>query len=104
MQDPTLQGYVDDKEHGGGCTILKVLADRNIVNKTVFMARKYGGENLFDMRFRLIEQVAVDSLNRTAPMRMIRRKRKATRSVVGTRGRMRSRGGLTRMIPQVEEW
>ena len=51
LRDPRLHDCVDDGEHGGGRVVLKMLCDRQIVNKGVFVARKFAGIHLFDMRY-----------------------------------------------------
>ena len=65
---PTLHDCVEDGEHGGGRAILKVLEDRDLRNKAIFVIRNYGKVKLFDMRFQLIEKVTTDALSRSKPM------------------------------------
>ena len=48
----------DDDEFGGGEKILNVMLDNNLVNTAVVVCRWYGGEHLFQARFKAIEQCA----------------------------------------------
>ena len=41
-KDPILQDCVNDGEHGGGKIILKVVQEKDINNKVVFIIRNYG--------------------------------------------------------------
>ena len=55
-----MKDYIDDSEHGEARVILKLMEDRQLVNKAVFVAQKFGGVKLFEMRFQKIEQVVTD--------------------------------------------
>ena len=43
QNDPSMKDYIDDSEHGGVRVILQLIEDRQLVNKTVFVACKFGG-------------------------------------------------------------
>ena len=57
-------GYHDDGEHSSAKRLLNIVADRNLTNVVVFVARVYGGIPLGHKRFILIDKVAKEALNK----------------------------------------
>ena len=57
-----LRGYEDDDEHGAGYTIYKVLEDKNVFNKAVYVVRHFGNKHIGPVRFQLISAATKTAL------------------------------------------
>ena len=55
---PHNQNYIDDKEHGGGRTVLNLIKAKKWTNTAIFVVRYYGGVHLGADRFQLITECA----------------------------------------------
>lgn len=70
--DEEFSGLVDDKEHGAGHKILRVIREKNETGIAVFVARQFGGEHIGPQRFEVISKLAksaIEQLNRfTTPI------------------------------------
>ena len=64
MDHISLCGYEDDDEHGAGCTIYKVLENKNTFNRAVFVVRHYGNKHLGPVHFQLIVGAAKSAITR----------------------------------------
>ena len=57
-----LQDYDDDDEFGAGAVLLKLLEDAQILNRAVFVTRRYGGEHLGPARFQAYAEAAQSAI------------------------------------------
>ena len=60
----TKSGYQDDDEHGTSSRLLKTMQANKSVNTAVFVVRYKNGNNLGPTRFEMIEQSAMQAINR----------------------------------------
>ena len=56
--------YQDDKEHGGGRTLLDILAERDEFNQAIFIERYYGGKNLGQFTYKAVKDAAKSASDR----------------------------------------
>ena len=57
------QGFCDDDEHGAGKQLLNLLVENKIVNRVVFVSRKYGGIRMGAERFQCYVQATKNVLS-----------------------------------------
>lgn len=58
------EAYQDDKEHGAGYRMLKIIKQADIDNVALFMVRHYGGINLGPRRFTIIAELTKAALDK----------------------------------------
>ena len=93
LSDPTLQDSVDDREYGGGTSILRVLNKWNELNKSVFVVTIFGGRLMGKDRYECIEKVANEALDSNdMPQELWTPPVLRYRSTKDVRGRGRGRG------------
>ena len=56
--------YCDDEEHGAGRAVLELLKRQNLSNRTVFIARKYGGTKLGPERLTCYTEAAINAIQK----------------------------------------
>ena len=59
---PYNQEGLDDEEYGAGCTILAALKRKQVENTCVYTIRWYGGKNLGQRRFEIIQELTMAAL------------------------------------------
>jgi putative IMPACT (imprinted ancient) family translation regulator len=57
------EGYFDDKEHGAGSALLKMLQTEKQTNVLVVVTRWFGGKHIGPKRFDLFKQCAKEALS-----------------------------------------
>jgi hypothetical protein len=53
-------GWNDDGDHGLGRFIHRLMTDRGLTDKMIFLTREYGGQHLGQVRFEIIRQLITD--------------------------------------------
>ena len=60
------EDYLDDAEHSMGRKMLEMLVHEDVVNKTVFLVRYYGGQHLGIRRFEIMAELCQQALGNSA--------------------------------------